>query len=137
MTTLPHDNYIDAVLAALTAADLAPDDAFTQAADGEQLEAVMTWDGANPRFDSEQWPHGVLVCWSQNDSWEYAARNADQSNQTPRELVHEWTPAPESVVDAVRVLLSGPDGLPIDGHAWDLKAELVTALRVWDEDDES
>ena len=93
----------------------------------------MTWNRDNLRLDSEQWPHGVLVSWSQFDGWEYAALHANGSNEVPSELVHEWIPAPESVAGAVRILMRGPQGLPVHGHRWARKPELETALREWDE----
>jgi hypothetical protein len=133
MSRLPHERYIDAVFAALADSDLEPDGEFVETPDGERLDAVMTWNRDNSHLDSDQWPHGVLVSWSQFDGWEYAATNANGSNEVPSELVHEWIPAPESVVDAVRLLLRGSEGLPVHGRGWILKSELEIALREWDE----
>jgi hypothetical protein len=134
VSRLPHERYIDAVPAALADTDLTPDHAFVETPDGERLDAVMTWDRDNVNIDPDQWPNGVLVCWSQVQGWEYAASNANGSNEIPSELVHEWIPAPDSVAEAVRVLLHGPEGLPVHGRGWVRKSELETALREWDED---
>jgi hypothetical protein len=128
---LPHDHYIDAVLDALSAAELGPDRYFTETSDGERLDAVLSWSRNNLHVNTAEWPHGVLICWSQLDFWEYAGIRADGYNDSPRELIREEIPSPDSVVEAVRVLLRTAARLPAPGTPWVLKADLACALDQW------
>lgn len=134
MSDLPHDQYIDTVNAALTAAGLGPSDGFTETPDGEQLDAVLNWRSDHPLVAPSELPHGMLICWSQYEGWEYAWGNEDGSNSTPRPLVREFIPSPDDIVTAVGTLLHGADDLPIDGTPWEGKDELSEALAAWEEE---
>lgn len=67
MTTLPHDPYITAVAAALTAAGFEPADQFTDDSDTSgthcYLRAVITLDPDTSGLDPQRWEHGLLLIW--------------------------------------------------------------------------
>jgi hypothetical protein len=129
-SALPHDPYVAAVDVALCAAGLGSDDGWTESPDGERLDAVLIWNHGPGR---DAWPGGVLISWSQFDGWQYAGRRPDGGNEQPQALVHDFFAAPEVIVEAVRALLSGGDGLPLSGVPWSGKTELQSALSEWDE----
>lgn len=131
VTDLPHDSYIEAVLSALSAGGLAPDQYEIETPDGERLDAVLNWNPSDLYPNPSEWPHGVLVCWSQFEGWEYAANRADGSNDHPKPLLTEFLAAPEAIVEAVRMLLRHPDGLPLPGTEWTGKPNLQKALDAW------
>src|SRR5689334_14750258 len=128
---LPHEDYITAVTAALTSAGLTPDSTEIESPAGERLYGVLIWEGGNRSLNQSEWPHGVLVSWTQLDGWEYVRPQAGSSNGWPMRLLREFHASPNSVVAAVRMLLRGPDGLPIGGTLWDGSLQLTRDVNAW------
>ncbi|MEU8717515.1 hypothetical protein [Streptomyces sp. NPDC048663] len=126
---LPHDNYIEAVVAALTGAGLAPTD-HSWTDDGETrgtycyLNAVIPLDpsGTAGEFDEDvpagtSWPHGLLLIWEWHTGiedgepdrgpvWLFAEGNADGSNWVPTVLPVYGYASPGAVVDAARKVIA-------------------------------
>lgn len=108
---LPHDPYATAVIEALAAVGLGPDDAWTQAAaDPAQLEIFLQFGDCrsiNPPSTSaavsrSSWPHGLVVAWNQYDGWQYCDVGGKGA---ARELISDLLPPPAAVVAALQLLL--------------------------------
>lgn len=152
----PHDPYIDAVIAALTAADLEPDESWTD--DGESrgmycyLNAVITLDPDGVLGeDSEEvpagvrWPYGLLLVWEWHPGleegeaergpvWLHAALKADGSNEYPSDLPVYGYASPEAVVEAARKVIAreiNASRTEIIGGSWDGADELNAACEAW------
>lgn len=129
--TLPHDPYITAVTAALTAASMEPTD-HTWTDDGESrgtycyLNAVITLDPSGTiTSDAEEipadaaWPHGLLLIWEwhtgaesdqgepeRGPQWLFAELKSDGSNEYPTSLPVYGYASPAAVVEATRKVIS-------------------------------
>lgn len=64
--SLPHDDYMGLVAAALEAAGIKPETWWTETADGEILDGVFKFD--DPRI-TQEWPDGIYLAWGQNRGW--------------------------------------------------------------------
>jgi hypothetical protein len=113
--SMPHQPYIAAVVAALTAADLEPtrwwasDGEIDPRGDGATTmdNAVLVWQGDHPEVDDE-YPDGLLFAWeSSADAWQWAELHEDGSNDELEPLDLPLDAAPERVVEAARAVLSG------------------------------
>lgn len=124
--TLPHDAYITAVCAALTAAGLGLSDhgADTWTDDGETLTAVITLDpDGTTDLDSgdiptgTRWPNGLILRWEwhlgieqgepeRGPLWEFAELKADGSNEYPTALPVYGYASPAAVVEAARRVIA-------------------------------
>ncbi len=112
---LPHEPYIAAVVAALTAADLEPtrwwvsDAEIDPRGDGctTMDDAVLIWDDQSA-VNIDEHPHGLLVSWeSSAGTWEWARLREDGSNEDLKPLDMPLDATPERVVEVVRSVLSG------------------------------
>ena len=155
-TSHPHDPYIDAVIAALSAAGLEPAEAWTS--DGESrgmycyLNAVITLDPSGTiRSDEEdipdtaEWPYGLLLIWEWHPGleegeaergpvWLYAELKSDDSNEYPSDLPVYGYASPEAVVEAAgKVIAREIDAshTGIIGGSWDRADELNAACEAW------
>jgi hypothetical protein len=139
---LPHDPYIAAVLAALTAAGLEPDSSWTSGAetdpwgDGCQmmLNAILVWEGGHQALNGNQLPDGITLIWEHPaQQWQWGERGPHGVlKQLP-----EFLPTlglysdPAAVVNVVRALLA--DQPVPEGHApyWHLADPVKTAVEAW------
>ncbi|QJT01766.1 hypothetical protein G9272_16805 [Streptomyces asoensis] len=138
--TLPHDPYIVAVLGALTAAGLEPDDVWTSDAETDpyeagpdagcttMLNAVITWDD-----ETDDDSGGLLLLWDHPaEQWQYARPRAEGGNTEPEflERLGRWSD-PAAVAATARALLAGTP-LP-DGHApyWHEADAVRVAVDAW------
>ncbi|WP_338683844.1 hypothetical protein QD712_25560 [Streptomyces acidiscabies] len=112
---LPHDPYIEAVVDALTAAGIAPDDHWTSDAEINRyttgpdagcttmLDAYIDWD-TTPGHE-----HGIALLWEQPaEQWMWAPRaDGGHLDHDPEFLpLNRWAD-PAAVVTVVRILLAG------------------------------
>lgn len=126
--TLPHDDYITAVIDALTAAGLAPAEHWTS--DGEtkgtycHLNAVITLDPSNARdLDDEEtpagtpWRNGLILSWEWHTGaedgwekgpfWQFAAlKEHDVCQYPPVQLPVYGYASPAAVVEAARKVIA-------------------------------
>ncbi|MFE6284366.1 hypothetical protein [Streptomyces sp. NPDC057877] len=128
MRTLPHAAYIEAVIAALTEAELAPTEHWMD--DGEtkgvyrHLNAVISLDPSKTYdLDDEDvpsgtpWRHGLILSWEWHTGaedgwpdkgplWEFAALKSDGSCQYPPVTlpVHGYA-SPAAIVEAARAVI--------------------------------
>ncbi|MFD4264051.1 hypothetical protein ACFWR9_42215 [Streptomyces sp. NPDC058534] len=127
-TQLPHDDYIEAVTAALTAAGLRPAEHWTS--DGEtkgmycHLNAVITLDPSGTYdVDDEDvptgtaWRHGLILSWEWHTGaeegwekgpfWEFAAlKEHDVCQYPPVQLPVYGYASPAAIVEAGRKVIS-------------------------------
>jgi hypothetical protein len=146
MSNLPHDLYINQVTAALTAADLAPTEVWTD--DGEldryrdddlsgaacMLNAILNWDDEHPALDTSVHRHGITLEWDHPaEQWMWAPRKADGH------LVHDpeflsslprWVD-PAVVVIVVRALLAGRPAPTSVGPLWTGAEVAQHAVDAW------
>ncbi|MDJ0460630.1 hypothetical protein [Streptomyces sp. H27-C3] len=127
--TLPHDPYTTAITNALTAAGLAPAEAWTSDGDTRgtycYLNSVLTLDPSGTLADDSDdaptdsaWPHGLLLLWewhtgAEEDGdpergpvWLFAELKADSSNEYPTSLPVHGYASPAAVVDAARKVVA-------------------------------
>ncbi|MDT7847245.1 hypothetical protein [Streptomyces justiciae] len=164
--TLPHDDYIEAVYAALENAGLPVQDAFTEDSETRglycYLNAVITIDLVYTSH-GEDWPHGLLFIWEWHTGieadqgepdrgpvWLFAEAKSDGSNEYPTVLPVYGYASPAAVVQAARKVIAreiGPgsfngissarwDGELIGG-SWDQADELNAACEAWGTDESS
>ncbi|MEU7377680.1 hypothetical protein [Streptomyces albidoflavus] len=118
---LPHDPYIVAVVDALTAAGLEPDDWWASDAETDpyedgpdagcttMLSAVLRWDA-----DEDADKDGLFLFWDHPaEQWQYAWPRPEGGNTEPEflPLLPRWA-EPAAVADVARALLAG---LPVPG----------------------
>ena len=139
---LPHDPYISAVIDALAADDLEPDDFRTSGAEIDRydsgpdagrttmLDAYLDWD------TSPAHAHGIALLWEHPaEEWMWAPRaEAGHLAHDPEFLpgLPRWT-HPDAVVAAVRNLLGGLDVPPEAAALWAGYAEAQAAVDAWAE----
>lgn len=144
--TLPHDPYIAAVIEALTAAGLEPDNYWTSDAEtdpyatGEDagcitmLNAVISWDD-----DTDDDTGGLLLLWDHPaEQWQYARPRAEGGNTEPEFLAKLGRYSdPDAVVATVRALLAG-DPVP-EGYApyWHEADAVKVAVNAWAANEEA
>jgi hypothetical protein len=138
--TLPHDPYITAVIEALTAAGLEPDDYWTSDAEIDRydtgpdagcttmLSAYLAWDTSTAHED------GIALMWDHPaEQWQWAPRK--EAGHLDREP--EFLPKlgrysdPAAVIATVRALLAG-EPLP-KGHGpyWHEADSVRRAIAAW------
>lgn len=142
MTTkpLPHDPYISAVVEALTAAGLGPDDSWTSDAETDRyddgpnagcttmLSAYLDWD------TSEAHEHGIALMWEHPaEEWQLAPRCRDGRLEREPEFLPQLGryAHPGSIVTTVSALLAG-DAVS-EGHApyWHEADSVRVAVDAW------
>ena len=139
---LPHDPYITAVIDALTAAGLEPDQWWTSDAEIDpyatgddagcttMLNAVLSW--ADTRVD-EDGQDGLFLFWDHPASkWQYARPRVEGGNTEPEFLSQLGLYSdPGAVAGTARALLAD-EPLP-DGHApyWHPADAVRTAVTAW------
>lgn len=139
--TLPHDPYISAVVTALTAAGLEPDDYWTSDAETNpydegpdaglttMLNAVITWDA-----DEEADQDGLLLLWDHPaEQWQYAWPRPEGGNTEPEFIARLGRFShPNAVAATARALLVG-EPQP-EGHApyWHEADAIRAAITRWE-----
>ncbi|WP_406324434.1 hypothetical protein [Streptomyces niveus] len=142
---LPHDPYITAVVTALTAAGLEPDQWWTSDteidpyATGDDagcttmLNAVLSWDDTAIDEDDETGQDGLFLFWEHPaEQWQYARPRAEGGNTEPEFLPKLGRYSdPAAVVGTVRALLAD-EPLP-EGHApyWHPADAVRAAVTAW------
>lgn len=140
--TLPHDPYISAVIDALTAAGLGPDNFWTSDAEIDRydtgpdagcttmLSAYLDWETAGGH------EHGIALMWEHPaEQWQWAPRHRDGHLEREPEFLplSRWAD-PAAVVEVARVLHAG---LPIPGaedpRLWSNYVASGEAVRAWAE----
>ncbi|WP_326677678.1 hypothetical protein [Streptomyces sp. NBC_01237] len=124
-TTLPHDPYAQAVMAALEAEGLLDAAESWTAYDcdnGEvmMMEVVITLD--EDRARAAGWTHGLVLSWNHAEGgWEWGPQGSGGSRDYVLDLIKgTLTPGPDDIVRAVQLLLDDApvaDRLPIAGTA--------------------
>lgn len=139
MNALPHDPYITAVVDALTAAGLEPDDWWTSDAEIDgydegpddgcttMLDAILRWDA-----DDWQDEDGLVLIWEHpTEQWQYARPRPEGGNTEPEFLPNLGRYShPASVAATARALLAGqptPEGHAPYWHEADAVSAAVTA----------
>jgi hypothetical protein len=139
-TPLPHDPYISAVVDALTAVSLEPDNFWTSDSetnpydDGPDagcttmLNAVITWDD-----ETDDDTGGLLLLWDHPaEQWQYARPRHEGGNTEPEflERLGRWSD-PAAVAATAQALLAGTP-LP-EGHApyWHEADAVRRAVDAW------
>ncbi|MFI7890932.1 hypothetical protein ACIFUY_06665 [Streptomyces sp. CACIS-1.16CA] len=141
-TPLPHDPYITAVIDALTAADLEPDNWWTSDAEIDpydtgddagcttMLSAVIAWD--DTRID-ETGRDGLFLFWDHPaEQWQYARPRDAGGNTEPEFLPKVGIYSdPDAVAGAARALLA--DEVLPKGHApyWHPADAVRVAVKEW------
>lgn len=146
MSTLPHDLYISQVTDALTAANLAPTEAWTD--DGEldryrdddlsgaacMLNAVLTWDDEHPAVDIGAHRYGIALMWDHPaEQWQWAPqKDHGQLKHEPEFLpaLPRWVD-PAVVVIVVRELLAGRPAPTSVGPLWTGAEAAQHAVDAW------
>ncbi|MET8978508.1 hypothetical protein ABZX85_23110 [Streptomyces sp. NPDC004539] len=139
---LPHDPYIEAVIDALTADGIAPDDHRTSDTETDRydtgpdtgcttmLDAYIDWT-ASPAHE-----HGIALIWEgPAEEWMWAPRAKEGHLEYEPEFLPLGQYAdPTTVVAVVRALMTG-DLLPEDpAPDWDGADTVKAAVAAWDED---
>ncbi|WP_405924902.1 hypothetical protein [Streptomyces sp. NBC_00035] len=143
---LPHDLYIDAVLAALLAAGMEPTDNRTSdteinryeggpdAGCTTQLQALLTWDGDAPGLNTERREDGFILLWEHPaEQWQWAPRGEHGVlNREPEFLagLSRWA-SPHDVVTVVRELLAGRPAPEDLRDRWQHHAAAQAAVDAW------
>jgi hypothetical protein len=130
-TQLPHDDYIEAIGEALTAAGLEPTDhSWTEDCETRgtycYLSAVITLDpsgtiasGDEDARDGAAWPHGLLLLWEWHTGieadqgepdrgpvWQFAELKHDGSSEYPTDLPVLGYASPAAIVEAARKVIA-------------------------------
>jgi hypothetical protein len=80
----PHDPYITAVAAALTAVGLPPTRwTVPMPHDGLALDAVLRYARTHPAVEVGRWPDGVQVTWSGTRGWQWQEAVGGQLTSLP------------------------------------------------------
>lgn len=142
----PHDQYIAAVVDALTAAGLEPTTAQTSDAESNrydtsglttQLDALLVWDGDAPGLNADEHEDGIALVWEHPaEQWQWAPRKAHGELEHEPEFLplSRWA-SPHDVVTVVHQLLAGqpaPDGLR---DRWFHHAAAQAAVDAWSTQD--
>jgi hypothetical protein len=139
-TALPHDPYISAVIDALTAAGLEPDDYWTSDEEVDRydngpdagcttmLTAVIEWDTSDAHED------GISLLWEHPaEQWQWAPGGKHGQLESEPEFLPTLGryADPAAVVPVVRALLAG-EQLP-EGHApyWHEADAVKRAVDAW------
>ncbi|MFH8867117.1 hypothetical protein [Streptomyces griseus] len=144
-TALPHDPYINAVIDALTAAGLEPDNWWTSDAETDpydtgdnagcttMLNAVIAWDDTRIDDDDETGQDGLLLFWDHPaEQWQYARPRSEGGNTMPEFLPKLGLYSdPGAVASTVRALLA--DEVLPEGHApyWHPADAVRVAVKEW------
>lgn len=144
--TLPHTSYIDAVEAALTEAQVKPEqvDAFVEdSGDVAYLRGVITLTPETSAIPADRFPHGLLLIWEwhtgldddneRGAEWQWARRNDDGSCQYPYTTlpVPGWV-APPMLAAAVATLAHTGKPTPMTSLWHDhLREQAVAACEAW------
>lgn len=144
--TLPHTSYIDAVEAALTEAQMKPEqvDAFVEDSyDVAYLRGVITLTPDTSGIPASRYPHGLLLIWDwhtgldddneRGADWQWARVNKDGSNTWPyNELpVPGWV-APPMLAAAAATLAHTGKAAPMNSLWHDhLRGQAVAACEAW------
>ncbi|GHD70479.1 hypothetical protein GCM10010317_077850 [Streptomyces mirabilis] len=150
--TLPHDDYINAVCDALTAAGLEPADARTSDAETRgiycYLNAVLTLDPDTSGLDAERWPDGLILSWEwhtgieaadgepeRGPSWEWAPLvDSHGQNGELNALTAVGYASPAYVAESVRALIEHRNqAMPVE--KWERADELHAACEAWGTDE--
>lgn len=162
MRTLPHDDYIEAVTEALTAAGITTADIRTDDCETRgtycYLNAVIELDLFHTSH-AGAWPHGLILVWEwhtgvedgepeRGPQWLFAELKDDGSNAYPSSLPAYGYASPAAIVEATRKVISREikpnpysmfgevlwDGGVI-GDSWERHTELDTACEAWGTDE--
>lgn len=126
---LPHDDYTAAVVEALKAIGVTPDQWWTETPDGQQLDAVIMFDEkTSDAMDAEQWPAGAFLGWDQRAGWALV-EGAFARSLTPLDLDTYANPA--AVAQRARDRLLGEPDKPVV-EAWDGAVALQDAVEAWE-----
>jgi hypothetical protein len=144
--TLPHDDYIRAVEAALADAKMVPERADTFVEDSYDvpyLRAVITLTPETFGIPAERYPHGLILIWDwhtgrdqdydRGAAWQWARLNEDGSNRFPYEPlpVPGWV-APAMLTAAAATLAHTGTATPMNsGWHNHLRAAVETACETW------
>jgi len=129
--SLPHDDYADAVVHALTAIGVTPDQWWTETPDGQQLDAVIMFDEkTSDAMDAEAWPAGSFLGWDQHAGWALV-EGAYARNVNPLELDAYAAPTAVAQRTRDRLLTPGEPDKPV-AEAWDGAAALEEAVKAWE-----
>jgi hypothetical protein len=159
--TLPHDDYIEAVVNALDTAGPEVKDAWT---DDCETRGTYCYLGAVIKLDmltvglQEEWPHGLLLIWEwhtgieaehgepqRGPQWQFAELKDDGSNEYPTDLPVYGYASPAAIVDAARKVINHEIGAGdffnlgqwrgwdggLIGDSWEHQAELDAACEAW------
>jgi Family of unknown function (DUF6292) len=136
MTDLPHDEYMAAVVDALTARGIAPAQWWTSEDDSgastARLDGVFQWHtGA---VDPGHWPHGVYLSWDQYDGWRLIESGGGRNiyRLSPDSLI--YCDPRQVAADVQARLTHGLDGwspgpICIDGARWDVRPTMAAVER--------
>ncbi|MFS4107499.1 hypothetical protein [Streptomyces sp. PD-S100-1] len=136
---LPHNDYVTAVMDALTAASLEPTEFWLSGGETKgtycYLNAVITLDPSST-FDRDHadvpagtpWRHGLLLSWEWHTGledggpekgplWEFAELKADGSIEYPTSLPVHGYASPAAIVEAARKVIDHSIG---PGHSFNL-----------------
>ena len=128
---LPHDDYAAAVVDALTAIGIVPDQWWTETADGQQLDAVIMFsEKTHDAMDADAWPSGSFLGWDQRQGWSLVE---GAFNRTLYPLDLDTYAAPAAVAQRARDRLLAPDepDKPMV-EAWDGAVALQDAVERWE-----
>ncbi|MCX4849804.1 hypothetical protein [Streptomyces sp. NBC_00893] len=142
---LPHDPYITAVIDALTAAGLEPDNYWTSDAEIDpydngpdagcitMLSAVISWDDTAIDEDDEDGQDGLFLFWDHPaEQWQWARPRPEGGNTEPEFLLKLGRYSdPGAVAGTVRALLAA-EPLP-EGYApyWHPADSVRSAVQAW------
>lgn len=133
--TLPHDDYMEAVVDALSARGIPPSQWWTSEDDSgaatDRLDAVVLWSGiASP----DHWPHGVYLTWDQYDGWRLIEEGGARTIWALSEDSLTYSDPRQVAADVAARLTHGMDGwtpgpVCIDGPRWDSRATQAAVTR--------
>lgn len=145
MSELPHAPYITAVVNALAAAGLEPDQWWTSDAEIDpyatgddagcttMLSAVLAWDDTRVDEDDETGRDGLFLFWDHPaGQWQYARPRAEGGNTEPEYLLKLGLYSNPDHVAATTKALLADQPLP-EGYAsyWHPADAVRTAIRTW------
>lgn len=144
--TLPHDLYITQVTDALTAADLAPTEVWTDQGELDRyrdddlygvacmLTAVLNWDDDHPALNTDANRHGITLAWDHPaEQWQWARRKENGHLEREPEFLTSlprWAD-PAVVVIVVRELLAGRPAPTAVGPEWTGAEVAQHAVDAW------